>query len=142
MRNLKTLLKTALVISPIMILAACNQSKAKFENLETGKKVFIIKDPETGYAMDSIENKPVKFYVDLTTKDTIYGETGVVVNNSIIKTAEGTYVLDESKFDSDVEAQISSGDVKIKVDGDEMKIKTDEKKIKIDGDEKKVKYNN
>ena len=142
MRNLKTLLKTALVIIPIMILAACNQSKAKFENLETGKKVFIIKDPETGYAMDSIENKPVKFYVDLTTKDTIYGETGVVVNNSIIKTAEGTYVLDESKFDSDVEAQISSGDVKIKVDGDEMKIKTDEKKIKIDGDEKKVKYNN
>ncbi|TKB98934.1 hypothetical protein [Pedobacter cryophilus] len=142
MRNLKTLLKTALVISPIVILASCGKPEAKFENLETGEKVFIIKDPETGFAMDSIANKPVKFYVDLTTKDTIYGETGVVVNNSIIKTSEGTYILDESKFDDNVEVDINSGDVKIKVDGDETKIKTDEKKIKIDGDEKKVKYNN
>ena len=103
MRNFKTLLKTALVVSPLVILAACNKPEAKFENLETGEKVFIIKDPETGFAMDSIENKPVKFYVDLTTKDTIYGETGIVVNNSLIKTAEGTYILDEDEERNEVE---------------------------------------
>ncbi len=143
MKNLKSTLKTALIISPIVIMASCSKNAAKYEDLNSGEKVYIVKDPQTGKAIDSISGKPVEFYVDLTTKDTIYGETGMVVNNALIKTAEGTYRLDNAKIKSDGdEWKAKSGDVKIKVDGDEMKIKTDDKKVKIDGDEKKVKYNN
>ncbi|WP_154647956.1 hypothetical protein [Pedobacter arcticus] len=137
MKNLRT--GIAVLVSPLLIMAACSNKDSKYKNLQTGENVYIIKS-ETGQAIDSVSGKPVEFYVNTETKDTIYGETGVVVNNKVIKTADGVYKLDESKFKTDVEKLLESGDdVKVKVDGDEMKIKTDDKKIKIDGDEKKVK---
>lgn len=143
MKNFKSILKNALVISPLIAFAACSNKDAKFKNLATNEIVYVIKDSVSGEAIDSINKEPVLFYVDLETKDTINGKTGEVVNNAIIRTGDGTYVLDETKIKvADTEITIPSGDVKIKVDGDEMKIKTDEKKIKIDGNEKKVKYNN
>lgn len=142
MNNLKSLLKTALIISPIMMMFSCSKNAAKYEDLATGEKVYIIKNSETGKAIDSISGEPVKFYVDLNTKDTINGETGLVVNNQIVKTADGTYEMAESDLQKEIDEMKAQGDVKIKVDGDEMKIKTDDKKIKIDGNEKKVKYNN
>jgi hypothetical protein len=141
MKTLKTLFKVALMITPIMLTVACNRNAAKYENLETGEKVTIIKDPTTGYAIDSVTNEPVDYYVNLDTKDTIYGKTGMVVNNALIKTPEGTYMLDNAKIKSDGEEfKAKSEDVKIKVDGEDMKIKTDDKKIKIEDGEKKVKY--
>lgn len=143
MKNLKSFLKNALVVCPLIALAACSNNDAKFRNLASDENVYIIKDSISGEAIDSITKEPVLFYVDLETKDTINGKTGEVVNNAIIRTEDGTYILDETKIKvADTEITIPSGDVKIKVDGDEMKIKTDEKKIKIDGNEKKVKYNN
>ncbi len=143
MKMLKILFKTALIITPIVLVVACNKNAAKYENLETGEKVTIVKDPTTGYAIDSITNEPVDFYVNLDTKDTIYGKTGMVVNNALIKTSEGTYLLDDAKIKSDGEEfKAKSDEVKIKVDGDDIKIKTDDKKIKIEDGEKKVKYNN
>ncbi len=132
----------AFIAAPALVFTACNNNDAKYKNLETGEKVYIVKS-ETGEAMDSVSGKPVEFYVDLNTKDTIYGRTGVVVNNKIVKNADGVYVMSEPEVKSEVEELIESGeDVKIKVDGDKMKIKTDDKKIKIDGDDKKVKYDN
>ena len=142
MKTLKQIFKTSLMVAPFALLAACNGSDAKYLNLANGEKVYIIKDSETGNALDSLTNEPVMFYVDLDTKDTISGINGEVVNNKIIKTAEGTYEMIKSDLQSEIDQLRAEGDVKIKIDGDEMKIKTDDKKIKIDGDEKKVKYEN
>jgi hypothetical protein len=143
MKNLKSVnMGLAILACPLLIMTACSGNDAKYKNLQTGEKVYIIKS-ESGQAIDSVSGRPVEFYVDLDTKDTIYGETGEVVNNKVLKTADGIYKLDETKFKSDVEELTDSGaDVKVKVDGDEMKVKTDDKKIKIDGDEKKVKDRN
>jgi vacuolar-type H+-ATPase subunit B/Vma2 len=83
---------------------------------------------------------PVRFYVDLNTKDTIDGETGLIVNNTLLKNSDGVYAIDESKIKSnDTEVINSSENIKVKVYGDKVKIKTDEKKIKINGDEMKMK---
>ncbi|MEO5912055.1 MAG: hypothetical protein ABIP95_14285 [Pelobium sp.] len=141
MNNLKSVLKTALIISPLMVMFSCKNNDAKYENLATGEKVYIIKDNDMGKAIDSISGKPVRFYVNLETKDTINGETGLVVNNQIVKTDDG-YEMAKSDLQKEIDEMKAQGDVKIKVDGDEMKIKTDDKKIKIDGDDKKVKYDN
>ncbi|MBC7653881.1 MAG: hypothetical protein H7098_05330 [Oligoflexus sp.] len=141
MKTFKTLFKTALMITPILLTVACNKNAGKYENLKSGEKVTITKDPTTGYAIDSITKEPVDFYVNLETKDTIYGKTGIVVNNALIKTPEGSYMVDNAKIKSDGdEFKSNAENVKIKVDGDETKIKTDNKKIKIKDGEKKVKY--
>jgi len=143
MKNFQLFLKKALVVSPLIAFAACSGNDAKFKNLASGEKVYIIKDSISGEAIDSITREPVLLYVNLDTKDTIYGKTGQIVNNSVIRTEDGAYLVDETKLQiNGNEINIGNGDVKIKVDGDEMKIKTDEKKIKIDGNEKKVKYDN
>ncbi len=145
MKNLKKAIKVALVISPIVVLAACNSNKAKYEDLATGEKIYIIKEPQTGMAIDSVSQKPVMFYVDLDTKDTINGTTGDVVNNKIVKDAEGKYEMVKSK--SNLEQQIdemkSEDGVKIKQgkNGD-YKIKTDDKKIKIEDGKVEIKHKN
>ncbi|RKD16202.1 hypothetical protein BCY91_04805 [Pelobium manganitolerans] len=139
METVKITKGLVLLALPALVTTACSHSDAKYKNLQTGEKVYIIKS-ESGQAIDSVSGKPVEFYVDLDTKDTIYGETGEVVNNKIVKTADNVYKLDESKFKSDVEKLLESGeDVKVKRDGDELKIKTDDKKIKIEDGETKVK---
>lgn len=145
MKKFQSFLKNALVVSPFVVLAACSGTEAKYQNLASGEKVYIIKDSVSGVAIDSITREPVLLYVDLDTRDTIYGTTGKIVNNAVIRNEDGTYIVDESKLKIDgaeINVGQGEGDVKIKIDGDEMKIKTDDKKIKIDGDEKKVKYNN
>lgn len=142
MNKLNVVAGLALLSTSALVMVSCSNSDSKYKNLQTGEKVYIIKSEE-GQAIDSVSGKPVEFYVNTETKDTIYGETGELVNNKIIKTSDGVYKLDESKFKTDVENLIESGEnVKVKVDGDEMKIKTDDKKIKIDGNDKKVKYDN
>lgn len=139
---MKTILKSAAILLAVSGTFSACTNDARFEDLSTGKKIYVIQN-ENGEAVDSLTNEPVEFYVDLETKDTIYGKTGRVVNNAIIKTPEGTYELDETKIIAEEdEMKIKSEDTKIKIDGDEMKIKTDDKKIKIDGDERKVKYDN
>lgn len=139
MKKLNSIITTAFIISPLIVMTACSNNAARYENLETGEKVNIIKDANTGEAIDSISKKPILFYVDLDTKDTIYGKTGVVVNNKIVKTVEGTYEMVKSDVENEIDELKAEGDVKIKVDGDETKIKTEDKKIKIDGDETKIK---
>jgi hypothetical protein len=104
-----------------------------YVNLKTGKKVYIIRDPQTGYAMDSIARVPVEFYFDPSTHDTIY-ETGAVVNNSLIKTSSGDWSLSEDakmKFNGD-KMKMKDGDTKIKTNGDESKVKSGDYKQKVD----------
>lgn len=139
MKNLSILTGIAITAGSALLITACNNNDSKYKNLQTGEKVYII-ESESGQAIDSVSGNPVEFYVNTETQDTIYGETGEVVNNKVIKTSDGVYKLDESKFKSEVEQLLESGDdVKVKVDGDEMKIKTDDQKIKVEDGETKVK---
>lgn len=94
-----------------------------YVNLSTGQKVYVIADPITGVAIDSITQIPIEFYYNPITLDTIY-QNGLTVNHMLINLGNGKYKLD---------------DMKIKIDGDEIKIKTDTSKIKIDGTDMKIK---
>ena len=112
-----------------------------YTNLNTGKTVYIIMDPQTGWAIDSIERVPVEFYTN-NAGDTLF-QTGLVVNNAIMQ-ADGKWMLDETKVKRDgdkIKIKFPDGD-KIKIDGEDMKIKDEAGKVKIDGDSVKVKPNN
>jgi hypothetical protein len=112
-----------------------------YTNLSTGKTVYIVADPTTGWAVDSITKVPVEFYID-TTGDTLF-QTGVVVNNAIMKT-DGKWTLDETKIKrdgDDIKIKYPDGG-KVKMDGEDLKIKGEEGKIKVDEDTTKVKPKN
>ena len=110
-----------------------------YVNLNTGKTVYIIRDEKTGYAIDSVAQVPVDFYINTTTHDTLY-RTGFVVNNAIVKTEGGTYQLDETKLKIDGdEIKFKDEDSKIKIDGEDSKVKEDGYKQKVDDDETKTK---
>lgn len=107
-----------------------NVSTASYEvvpgnyvNLNTGKTVHIIRDPQTGYAMDSIANTPVEFYINPSTNDTLY-QNGMIVNHSLVKT-NGKWDLSE--------------DAKVKIKDDKVKIEDDSTKIKVTDDKTKIK---
>lgn len=112
-----------------------------YKDLNTGKTVYIIADPQTGWAIDSISRVPVEFYVN-DSNDTLF-QTGLVVNQAIMK-ADGKWMLDETKIKrdgNDIKIKYSDGS-KVKMDGEDVKIKTDDGKIKVDDDTVKVKPNN
>ena len=118
-------------------------SNASYVNLSTGEPVTIIRDTEKGYYVYSDSKEPIEndmFFVDINTRDTLYGRTGVVVNNAIIRADTG-WSLNESMVERDgEEIKIKTADGKLKIDGDEMKYKEGEDtKIKVDGDESKTK---
>ncbi|MCD6062336.1 MAG: hypothetical protein K0R82_247 [Flavipsychrobacter sp.] len=155
----------------LMSTAACNKvaSESETENettttsvntgftdLETGKPVELMKDPETGYTLDAASAEPVEFYVNMNTMDTFYGRTGTVVNNAILVNETGYYELDEDKirWDDDTMTVINtspgigttvvdtgkeSDETKVKVDEDELKIKHGDQKIKVEDGKTKVK---
>ncbi len=110
----------------------------QYKDLTTGKTVYIVSDPSTGWAVDSITRVPVEFYID-NSGDTLY-QTGQVVNYAIMK-SDGKWMLDETKVKRDgneLKIKYENGD-KVKIDGDEMKIKDSEGKIKVEDDTIKVK---
>lgn len=113
-----------------------------YTNLSTGKTVYIITDPTTGWAVDSVTKVPIEFYID-NAGDTLF-QTGAVVNHAIMKT-NGKWMLDETKIKRDgdnIKIKYEDGSkVKIQADGD-MKTKTDDGKIKVQDDTVKVKPNN
>lgn len=163
---MKNTLKIALASVFIFAVAACNNKNSDTENadslaaaesvttstsapavqvvpgtytdLSSGKPVYIVSDPETGWAMDSISKVPVEFYIDRT-GDTLF-RTGLVVNNAIMK-SNGKWILDETKIKRDgdeIKIKYADGS-KVKMDNDELKIKGEEGKIKVDDDTVKVK---
>ncbi len=107
----------------MMIVEKPTVQAGEYVNLSTGQKVYVIADPMTGVAIDSITQIPIEFYYNPITLDTIY-QNGLRVNNMLINLGDGKYKLD---------------DMKIKIDGDEIKIKSDSSKVKIDGTEMKIK---
>ena len=112
-----------------------------YTNLNTGKIVYIISDPQTGWAIDSITRVPIEFYTNVS-GDTLF-QTGLVVNQAVMK-SEGKWMLDETKIKRDgdqIKIKYEDGS-KVKMDDDELKIKGEEGKIKVDGDTTKVKPKN
>jgi hypothetical protein len=112
-----------------------------YTELNTGKTVYVVADPETGWAIDSISRVPVEFYIDRS-GDTLF-QSGLVVNNALMKT-DGKWTLDEAKVKrdgNDIKIKYSDGS-KIKTDDEDLKIKTDEAKIKVEEDTVKVKPRN
>jgi hypothetical protein len=110
-----------------------------YVDLSTGREVYVVPDPETGYAMDSISRTPIEFYINTQNNDTIY-KTGAVVNSSIVRT-DGKWSLTEdakTKMEGD-EYKYKDGDYKVKVDGDETKIKDGETKTEIEDGEVETK---
>ena len=115
---------------------ACNNGQARYIDLNSGETIKVVKD-EHGRLVNAEDKKPVRFYVDAKTKDTIDGRTGKVVNGELVKSDEGDY-----EYISVRDALASDDDFKKKVEKDgDVKIKSGDKKIKIDGKtgEKKVK---
>lgn len=118
---------------------ACSEAQARYIDLTSGEKIKVVKD-EQGRLVNAEDKKPVRFYVDTKTKDTIDGRTGKIVNGELVRSDDGGY-----EYISVREALASDDDFKKKVEKDgDVKIKSGNKKIKIDGEtgEKKVKYDN
>ena len=118
---------------------ACNEVQARYIDLTSGEKIKVVKDKQ-GRLVNAEDKKPIRFYVDTKTKDTLDGRTGKVVNGELVKSDDGGY-----EYISVREALASDDEFKKKVEKDgDVKIKSGNKKIKIDGEtgEKKVKYDN
>lgn len=147
--KIKLLFSAALLT---LILQAC-VDKDSYVDLNTGKTITVEKDSETGFMVNKETGEPVTLYVNTSNNDTIYGKTGKVVNNAIIKTGDGKYtyqadgdlkVTDNDgnslKVEGDGDYKIKDGDYKKKVEKDgDVKIKDGDSKIKIEDGEKKVK---
>ncbi len=122
-------------------------NKDTYVDLETGKTITVVKDSTTGYMINAETKEPVRIYVNKATNDTIYGRTGKVINNLVVKSPDGKYTYkDESEIKvstggSEVKVNSDDDDYKKKVEKDgDIKIKDGDTKIKIDADgEKKVK---
>lgn len=130
----------------------CDNDNEKIVDLETGKTITVVKDSTTGYMINTDTKEPVHLYVNTATNDTIYGRTGKVVNNLVVRTPDGKYTYMD---DSEIEVRTGGsgagstggtatgsgdGDYKMKVEKDgDIKIKDGDTKIKIEDGKKKVK---
>ncbi len=143
-------MKLILSLFVLAAFTACD-TKDSYVDLSTGEKVDLVEDSTTGRMVNAETKEPVKIYVNTGTHDTIYGPTGKVINNEVVKTSDGKYVYkdDEMKIkttDTDTKIKIDeNGDddvdykKKVEKDGD-IKIKDGDTKIKIEADgETKIK---
>ena len=128
----------------LLIFAGCKEgSKSGYYDLNKGERVSLVKDEKTGLMVNAETKKPVYIYVNEETKDTIFGETGKVINGNIIKLEDGKYKYEDLKvkLDDDGEFKLKDGDYKKKVDADgDIKIKDGDRKTKIDGKTGEVKH--
>lgn len=111
-------------------------NKDHYVDLETGKTISVEKDATTGYMVNAETKQPVDIYVNTKTNDTIYGRTGKVINNLVVRHPDGKFVYEEDGDD-----KVKEGDYKKKVEEDgDVKIKDGDTKTKIEEEgEKKVK---
>lgn len=144
-----------LVVLSAMVWTACSDAKARYVDLGTGEPVDLVMDEESGLMVNAETRKPVRMYVDTRTHDTIWGESGKVINGYVKQDDDGSYVYvgvsrggddDDSdyKFKRDGAGyKLKAGDhykKKVEDDGD-YKIKKGDVKIKVDAEtgERKVK---
>ena len=133
---MKNVVLILLTVGCGIVWIACDEAQAHYIDLNTGERIKVVKD-DHGRLVNAEDRKPVRFYIDTKSKDTLDGRTGKVVNGELVKSEEGAY-----EYISVQEALASDEDFKKKVEKDgDIKIKSGDKKIKIDGKtgEKKVK---
>ena len=133
---MKQLILVLLIAAGGSVWMACGNAQARYIDLGSGDKITVEKDKQ-GRLVNAEDKRPVRFYVDTKTSDTIDGRTGKVVNGELVKVEDGTY-----EYISVQEVLAADDDFKKKVEKDgDVKIKTGDKKIKIDKEdgEKKVK---
>ena len=148
---MKTILMAVAVSSLAFLTQSCDDAEARYIDLSTGDEIEL-RENESGKMVDAETGKPVRVYVDTREKDTIWGETGEVVNGKLIRSDDGEWKLKsedgEVKIKTDNEGgengeyKIKSGDYKKEVEKDgDITIKDGKTKIKIDGEtgERKVK---
>jgi hypothetical protein len=122
-------MKTGFLFLTSLILVAgicsCNHTPSRYLDLSTNEYISVEKDTTNGMLVNPKTGEPVDIYVDTKTHDTIYGQTGEVVNGKVQKTDEGKWI--------------------VKMDGDEFKAKSESEnnaKVKIEGNEYKLKHKN
>jgi hypothetical protein len=130
------------------------QPDAKYMDLRTHKQVSVRIDTEKGQIVNSETNEPINLLVMPTTHDTIYGMTGNVVNNDIMQSSSGDYMVDTTKLSSPASSDASmstptsttatdaatpDGNYKEKDKKNKSKIKTPDYKIKDKNGDVKVK---
>lgn len=118
-------------------------TESSYVNLSTGEPIQVVNDTEKGYYIYSDTKLPVDndlIFVNVSTRDTLYGRTGALVNNAVLKSADGAWILNDNLIERDGDKiKIKTADGKLKIDGDELKYKEGNTKIKVDGDESKIK---
>ena len=130
---MKTAYAFILTIITFVYFTACD-NKDKYVDLETGKTINVEKYASTGYMINAETKKPVDIYVNTATHDTIYGRTGKVINNQVVRHSDGRFT-----YEADVEVNANDEKMKVQDDGD-IKIKDEDTKVKIEEDgETKVK---
>jgi len=133
----------------VLGMISCSDNDARYIDVNTGKSITVVKDSSTGHMINAETKEPVAVYYDSQTKDTLYGQTGEVINHKVMRTADGKYYyevarpaevkLTQDELDREL---LKNGDYKKKVEKDgDIKIKSGDTKIKIDGEtgEKKIK---
>jgi hypothetical protein len=118
----------------------CKDHDARYIDPTSGHSIALVKDANTGLMVDAETKQPVYMYVDTEKNDTIYGETGKVINGSVIL-EDGKYKYADYKIKAETgEYKVKGDDYKEKVEKDgDIKIKDGDKKIKIDGETGEVK---
>jgi hypothetical protein len=156
MKRIKQVLAIA---GSTLVIASCqnpdqrDDNRIEKENATATSQRYV--DPNTGAPVDLYYNahekmtydratdKPVQFYVNTNTGDTVYGRGRYVVNGYIIRGEDGLFRLDDAKVEvDDDEIKIKGENGKLKIDDDEIKYKDDDVKLKKEnGEAEKVKEN-
>jgi hypothetical protein len=154
---MKRIKQVVAIAASVMVFAACqdtndNQDQDRIANenaevknthyvdLNTGAPVDLYYDADSRTTYNRDNDRPVEFYINTNTGDTVYGKGRFVVNGYLIREDDGSFSFDDTKVKVDGdELKIKGEDFKLKIDGDEMKFKNGDYKEKRDGDEVKIK---
>jgi hypothetical protein len=109
-------------------------------DLRTGQPVDLYYSPKNNRTYSIVTNEPVDYYVNLATGDTVYGRGRYIVNNYLVRSADGMYNLDDKRIKMDKnDIKMKDGNMKLKMDKGKMKMKDADGKMKMDKDNSKMK---
>jgi hypothetical protein len=109
-------------------------------DLRTGQPVDLYYSPRTNRTYSIVTNEPVDYYVNTVTGDTVYGRGRYIINNYLVRSADGMYSLDDKRIKMDKDdIKMKDGNMKLKMDKGKMKMKDGDGKWKMDKDNSKMK---
>ena len=125
------------------------KTTTKYIDLKTNKEITVRIDTVRGSLVNDATNEPVDLFVEPMTHDTIYGQTGSVVNNYVIHDPSGDVRVDTLRINdapspaatATADADGGTGKVKFKENarGTKSKYKDDDEKIKEKNGKEKIK---